>query len=157
MKTLDDMIENSITGIPAGAGMTWSDLNLLGYGPMDGIHEEFVDIIGRLQCASDIALPSLLEELHHHLSEHFAFENKCMEETGFPPRQCHIDEHDAVMKSVLETLAMDNVAACRRLVEALASWFPSHTDHLDSGLAHWMSKRAFGGKPVVLRRGLTLR
>ncbi len=38
------------------------------------------------------------------------------------------------------------------LIAELADWFPRHTAHLDSALAHWMSKKNFGGKPVVLRR-----
>jgi hypothetical protein len=41
---------------------------------------------------------------------------------------------------------------CRSLVQALVDWFPGHAAHLDSALAHWMFKRQFGGKPVVLRR-----
>mgnify|MGYP006210844499 FL=1 len=71
-----------------------------------------------------------------------------------------MDEHAAVLKSVHEVqaeLAAGNVELCRDLVDHLATWFPGHADHLDSALAHWMSKRRFGGKPVVLRRGLTLR
>lgn len=160
MKQNEDSVDGCATASVATACMEWSDLYLLGYGPMDGVHEEFVDILGRMQRTPDAGLPTLLDELHRHVSAHFEFENKCMEETDFPPRQCHIDEHDAVMKSVSEVriaLAAGKVEACRRLVDALADWFPSHADHLDSALAHWMTKRAFGGKPVVLRRGLTLR
>lgn len=80
-----------------------------------------------------------------------------MRDTAFPPRDCHIDEHAAVLKSVHEVqalLAEGNVQACRALVLALVNWFPGHATHLDSALAHWLSKQRFGGKPVVLRRGI---
>ena len=83
-----------------------------------------------------------------------------MTETNFPPRECHIDEHAAVMKSVDEVrklLGEGNTAVCRRLVQELVQWFPSHAHHLDSALAHWISKLRTGGKPVVIRRGLSLR
>ena len=140
--------------------LTWSDAFLLGHGPMDAIHEEFVDIVGRLQRADNAALPALMDELARHLQAHFEMEDKWMVETDFPPRGCHMDEHAAVLASVAEVRAeMDqgDPAICRDLVEHLAAWFPGHADHLDSALAHWMSKLRFGGKPVVLRRDLPLR
>ena len=37
-------------------------------------------------------------------------------------------------------------------VTAVKDWFPGHADYLDSALSHWMFKRRFGGKPMVLRR-----
>jgi hemerythrin len=140
--------------------LAWSDQYLLGHAPLDDTHEEFVDIIGRMQRADDAALPALLDELHRHLGEHFGQEDRWMEESEFPPRACHIDEHAAVMASVngvRQLVAQGDFGECRRLVQALADWFPAHADHLDSALAHWLAKRAFGGKPVVLRRGLQLR
>lgn len=138
----------------------WSDEFLLGYGPIDTVHEEFVDLLGRLQSADDAALPALLDQFAEHCARHFETENGWMVETEFPPRECHIDEHAAVLKSVQEVrelLAQGDVAICRELVAQLADWFPSHADHLDSALAHWMTKKRLGGKPVVVRRGLTLR
>lgn len=140
--------------------LTWSDAFLLGHGPMDTVHEEFVDIVGRLQRADNAALPALMDELVRHLKAHFEMEDKWMLETDFPPRGCHMDEHAAVLASVEEVRAemeQGDPAICRDLVEHLAAWFPGHADHLDSALAHWMSKLRFGGKPVVLRRDLPLR
>jgi hemerythrin len=78
-----------------------------------------------------------------------------MRETEFPARDCHTDEHAAVMKSVEEVLALaraGDTAQIRPLAKELARWFPGHADYLDSALAHWMFKRSHGGKPVVLRR-----
>ena len=138
----------------------WGDEFLLGYGPIDTVHEEFVGLLGRLQAADDAALPALLDQFAEHCVRHFEMENGWMVASEFPPRECHIDEHAAVLKSVNEVqelLAKGDVAICRDLVAQLADWFPSHADHLDSALAHWMTKKRLGGKPVVLRRGLTLR
>ena len=144
--------------------LTWGDSHLLGYTPMDEIHEEFVQLVGKMQEAADEQLPELLEDselpsllqaMQTHLQHHFAEEDQWMLSTGFPPRDCHIDEHSAVLKSVGEVkalLGMGNAQVCRDLVTALADWFPGHATHLDSALAHWMCKRSLGGKPVVLRR-----
>lgn len=145
---------------PPADAMHWSDEYLLGYGPMDTVHEEFVGLLARLQSANDAALPALLDQLAEHCTHHFEMENGWMVASEFPPRECHIDEHAAVLQSVHEVqglLAQGDVAICRDLVAQLADWFPSHADHLDSALAHWLTKKRLGGKPVVVRRGLKLR
>lgn len=137
--------------------MNWSDTYVLGYAPMDTIHEEFVELIGRLQIASDDVLPVLFAEMEEHLQAHFEEENTWMRDSDFPPRDCHIEQHDAVLHSVREVkelLAEGDTAECRRLVAALADWFPNHAAHLDSALAHWMCKRRLGGKPLVFRRSI---
>jgi hemerythrin-like metal-binding protein len=138
----------------------WGDEFLLGYGPIDAVHEEFVGLLARLQSADDAALPALLDQFAEHCVRHFEMENGWMIEFEFPPRECHIDEHAAVLQSVQEVqglLAEGDVAICRELVAQLADWFPKHADQLDSALAHWMTKKRLGGKPVVIRRGLKLR
>ena len=139
------------------ATLTWGDHLLMGYAPMDDIHQEFVDIISQLETADDAQLPALLQAMEVHLQHHFAEEDQWMNSTAFPPRDCHIDEHAAVLKSVAEVrekLAQGDVAVCRSLIAALADWFPGHATHLDSALAHWLFKQRFGGKPVVIRRSI---
>jgi hemerythrin-like metal-binding protein len=142
------------------AAMVWSDVYLTGYDPMDSIHQEFVELLGFLLKASQEQMPALMDALAKHTREHFASENAWMEETQFPPRQCHIDEHAAVMQSIDEVRALvakKNYDHVPSLAQALADWFPGHADHLDSALAHWLCKRSLGGKPVVIRRNIALR
>lgn len=143
-----------------GDDFKWSDSYLLGYAPMDDTHREFVDLLhGLLNCA-DGELAARLEAFARHTEAHFADEDGWMARTDFPPRECHADEHAAVLKSVhevLEVVKQGNVAEGRRLAAALADWFPGHAFHLDSALAHWMVKRSHGGKPVVLRRNVLAR
>lgn len=137
--------------------LIWDDQLLLGHAPMDELHEEFVGLAAQLQTAQDAQLPQLLEAMEVHLKHHFAEEDQWMNTTSFPPRDCHIDEHAAVLKSVAEVrdlLNQGNIDACRRLITALVEWFPGHATHLDSALAHWMSKQRFGGKPVVIKRNI---
>ncbi len=140
------------------APMSWQDGYLLGYGPMDATHEEFVALVAGLQAARDEQLPALLDELLAHTRAHFEEENRWMRETQFPPGDCHIEQHDAVLASMVDVRRLlaeeGRVDLCRSLVQALADWFPGHAAHLDSALAHWMFKRQFGGKPVVLRRSI---
>lgn len=133
----------------------WHDGLLLGDPPMDRIHEEFVTLVEALRRAPAQTIPQALDEVARHLREHFDAENGWMIETDFPPRACHIEEHAAVLRSVegvQRRLAIGDQAAARRLAVALIDWFPGHAVHLDSALAHWLCKRRYGGKPVVLRR-----
>jgi hemerythrin len=139
------------------ARLTWNDAFLLGYVPMDSTHEEFVRCVTAVQEVPDAELPAAMDALVQHLREHFGQEDQWMRETEFPPRDCHIDEHAAVMKSVEEVralLATGDTAEPRRLAAALADWFPGHADYLDSALAQWMCKQRLGAKPVVLKRNL---
>lgn len=135
--------------------LSWSDELLVGYRPMDHRHEEFMACLGDLQRAPDAILLEVLDAMIDHLTAHFGEEDRWMEESGFSPRQCHLDEHVAVLKSaanVRKLLLQGEVVLCRRFADALEDWFPGHATHLDSALAHWMCKTNFGGKPVVLRR-----
>jgi len=133
----------------------WSDDLRLGYEPMDDTHEEFVQLLSDCQGASDGQLVELLEQLERHTQEHFREEDRWMTETSFPPRECHMEQHEAVLRSIREVRALldqGDIAVARSLVDALADWFPNHATHLDSALAHWMFKRRYGGKPVVIHR-----
>jgi hemerythrin-like metal-binding protein len=138
-----------------GDALVWSDGFKLGFDPLDATHREFVERVAAVQAASDTDLLARLDDLAAHCVAHFELEDRWMRETEFPPRDCHIDEHAAVLASVRQVrvlVAHGDLANGRRLAQALADWFPGHADHLDSALAHWMFKRRFGGKPVVLRR-----
>jgi hemerythrin len=137
------------------ASLVWSDAFLLGHGPMDRTHREFVDIVGALQRCDDAAFVSHLRDFIAHAQAHFGEEDRWMAESGFPPMDCHVDEHAAVLQSAREVrslVAAGNIALGRRFAAEVARWFPSHADHLDSALSHWLVKQRHGGAPVVLRR-----
>lgn len=124
---------------------------------MDLEHEEFVKQIARMQQANETELLGLLDAFYTLAKQYFETENNWMTQTQFPPRECHIDEHNAVLHSIAEVrqlLSEGRVDVARSLVTELANWFPGHATHLDSTLAHWMFKQKNDGKPVVIRRGL---
>jgi len=142
---------------PAAEELSWSDALLLGYPPMDAVHQEFVQTVQALRQASAADLPRCLDAVLSHLQQHFGDEDRWMRETEFPARDCHIDEHATVLQSVQEVRALlqqGDASECQRLAIELLRWFPGHADYLDSALAHWLTKQRFGGKPVVLRRDI---
>ena len=140
------------------APLVWNDSLLLGDPEMDAVHEEFVACIGVLMQAQECDVGAALAVLEHQATSHFEMEDTWMRENDFPARECHINEHAAVLASIAgvrELVAGGEVSRAYELAQALADWFPGHADYLDSALAHWMCKRRWGGKPVVLRRGVS--
>ena len=143
------------TAAPIPPAASWHDDLRLGYGPMDHIHDEFVVLVDTLLAANDQGVAAALAAVHVHSRDHFASEDQWMQETDFPARECHTDEHAAVLQSmqaVTRLVADGDFEAGRHLGRALADWFPGHAVYLDSALAHWMCSKRLGGKPVVLRR-----
>lgn len=145
---------------PSHTPFVWTDAFLLGYEPMDKTHHEFVEVVEALQSASDDQLAACLEAFARHAEEHFAQERKWMEATEFPAAQCHIDEHEQVLKSVYEVRDFiaggGEKAVVRSLAAELVRWFPGHADYMDASLAQWMAKRQLGGTPIVLKRGVAV-
>lgn len=135
-------------------GFAWNDRYLLGHSSMDGTHREFVGLVDRMLTASDADLPAALDAFAVHAAAHFAQENQWMAD-DFPARDCHIDEHDKVLASVLEVqelVAQGELSIGRELAAALMDWFPEHADYMDSALARWLVWRAHSGAPIVFKR-----
>jgi hemerythrin-like metal-binding protein len=142
------------------ASFTWTDARLLGFKPMDETHEDFYRVAQALLISDESTVLDALKAFERHAVEHFEQEDHWMRSTEFPPRDCHIEEHEAVLKSTREVIQMvtdgrGGVPLAHDFAVYLFQWFPGHADYLDSALAAWMSKQTFGGKPVVLRRGVT--
>lgn len=139
--------------------LAWTDARLLGFTPMDDVHEEFYATALKLVTCTEKNAAQAIEQFEQHAISHFEQEDEWMRTTNFPPRDCHLDEHAAVLKSVREVKeAVAQGQAGADIVQdigmALFQWFPGHADYLDSALAAWMTKLNMGGKPIVLRRKL---
>jgi hemerythrin len=139
------------------SSLAWSDARVLGFTPMDDVHEEFYSVALQLVTCTDATATAAMEQFEQHAVSHFEQEDEWMRSTNFPPRGCHIDEHAAVLKSVSEVKeaveqGRANAELVRDLGMSLFEWFPGHADYLDSALAAWMTKRTMGGKPIAFRR-----
>lgn len=139
--------------------LMWSDARALGFRPMDETHEEFYLVAFRVLTCTEKDVAAALEAFEAHSVAHFQQEEEWMRTTDFPPSDCHVSEHAAVLQSTREVRAA--IEAGRAGIELahdfglyLFQWFPGHADYLDSALAAWMSKRTYGGKPVVFRRNI---
>lgn len=85
---------------------------------MDDTHREFVAIVDALLTAPDADVAGLLADFERHAERHFGQEERWMEESEFPAKDCHIQEHAAVLKSVRGGAILvngGNVKVARRL------------------------------------------
>lgn len=127
----------------------------LGHSTMDAAHKEFDRLIDMCSAAGDEKFPTHLNSLIEHLRAHFADEDQQMCASAFPPNDCHMREHNAVLRSASEVwqrIQRGELDPGRAFVKELGNWFPGHVDYLDSALAAWLSKQRYGGKPVVFQR-----
>ncbi|MBI2768021.1 MAG: hemerythrin [Burkholderiales bacterium] len=137
------------------SALSCSGVAPLGYDPMDEVHAEFDHMLHVAETAADEQLLPLLHEIASHCQAHFEMEDRWMRSTDFPKGDCHAREHAAVLASiagVVRRVTAGEVHVGRTLVRSLREWFPAHAQHLDSALAHWMSSRRWGAKPVVFHR-----
>lgn len=134
--------------------ISWSDSLLVGHVDMDAEHHHFVMLVHTMQVATDAGLPAALDALVEHATAHFSGENASMVATAFPARECHEQEHEAVLatlRGVRVRLAHGEHGVARAVAAELAVWFPAHVQQLDSALSHWITKSLYGGKPIALQ------
>jgi hemerythrin len=119
---------------------------ILGIPAMDRSHREFVDLVNRMDRATDASFAYLLTDLIHHTRAHFATEEVLMRMSAFPQVEAHRDEHARVlgeMERFGQRLGPGRLAAARAYVrEQLPAWFERHALLMDSPLAeHLRSTR----------------
>jgi len=116
----------------------------LGVLEMDQTHWEFVQLLNNLDLVPAERFPDLFAELIRHTQEHFANEDRLMEESGFPAIREHQGEHRRVLGELHHfeaQLEEGRSAGARAYVrEHLPQWFIQHAATMDSALAGHLSR-----------------
>jgi hemerythrin len=123
--------------------LEWSDQLALGEATMDDTHREFVAMLNAVVAAPESELVKSLDVFIKHTEEHFAQEERWMQEFAFPPLHCHQGEHANVleiMREVRKRVAGGEVHLGRTLAEAIAEWFPQHAGSMDAVLSLYMKQ-----------------
>ena len=118
--------------------LVWSDALSLSMPVMDATHQEFVDLLAIVEASSDAELLANWQTLLKHTDEHFAREDKWMQDTGFAPGNCHSSQHAVVLTVLKEGAtrgAEGDLAPIRQMAQELTLWFPHHAQNMDFGLA----------------------
>ena len=132
-----------------------AEIMQIGHDRLDDDHEEFVAIAVRLRDATGEAVLPAFAALHAHARAHFAMEDELMAPHDFASKECHVDEHAAVLQSFEEVgaaLHAGQSALAARFAAQLLAWLPEHVDALDRHLAKFIFFKQTGGAPVLLRR-----
>ena len=118
---------------------------VVGYDPIDRDHQEFIDLLNRLDAAGNADFPALFGQLFEHTERHFTLENQLMEQFGFPAAAEHKGEHLRVLgefKQFSKRVDKGLVAFGRSFVrERLPQWFELHVTTMDSALAAHIKAR----------------
>jgi hemerythrin-like metal-binding protein len=140
--------------------MQESSQYLLGDPTLDADHAELLRLIDALDAAQPHELVAALEALRDHAAKHFAVEDEELRQMKDGNASCHLDEHQAVLKSLGEVRdivagadsSLDVAALIRPLCAELYRWLPEHVQAMDAGVAIFRTKSRFGGAPVVITR-----
>lgn len=126
--------------------MEWSDALVLDKGIMDETHREFIELLNRLAEAPDEKMLAALDEFISHTEEHFAQEQRWMEQMTYPPLTCHVREHDGVLETAHEVrrrVAAGETRFGLVLAKAVAEWFANHAGSMDHVLALYMKEKGY--------------
>jgi hemerythrin-like metal-binding protein len=126
-----------------------------GHGSIDGDHDELLNLVIEIPGLSDDELAAAFAQMHARFAEHFSMEDALMEAGDFSSKQCHLDEHVAVLKSFGEVSTLldgGNFQTARAMATQLIKWLPEHIDALDRHLAKFVFQQRTGGAPILLHR-----
>lgn len=117
----------------------WQEAWTLNHPQMDETHHEFIAEINHMLAVPDEEMLAAVDQFIAHTVAHFDQERDWMESTNFPPKGCHIGEHDrvlAIVQQVRSMVAGGDYAIGRRLAEELVPWFNQHAQTMDAALAY---------------------
>ncbi len=141
MRDNSDMTSTATTPGVATAPkqIPWQDEWTLNHSQMDETHHEFIAEINHMLAVPDDEMLAAVDQFIDHTVAHFEQERVWMENTNFPPKGCHIGEHDrvlAIVQQVRQMVAGGDFAIGRRLAEELVPWFNQHAQTMDAALAY---------------------
>ena len=131
--------------------LEWTEQLELGVDRMDETHREFVAQLNALHAASQEDFLPMLDAFIEHTVEHFAQEARWMNEMPFPPKHCHMHEHEGVLEIMREVRRMVSEGKTHVgpvLVRELAPWFENHARSMDATLAFFLRCHAAGVDPM---------
>ncbi len=106
-----------------------------------GLREELLAALARQGVPAEV--DALLARLLAHTRDHFAEENRLMQEASFPPYPMHKGEHDRVLADMEAHITRwkegrDAVALANWLEVGLVDWFVGHVSTMDFVTARYI-------------------
>jgi len=127
-----------------------SDIPLVSLGTMNSVHFEEIELLNTLLTQLDTeadfeTLSKSMEKLLAHMQEHFAGEEKLMQEVQYPSFRMHKADHDKVLNEAryaeMEWRNRKDVEALREyLEEDVVPWLDQHIKAMDTPMADFVSQ-----------------
>ena len=114
--------------------ITWADKYNIGLPEIDNQHKSFVNIINRLiECEPKDSETGIFEEiisdLFEIIREHNAYEERLLEDEGYPDLEYHKHEHAIAtdeFSNIIRQALKDKQDARFKLIHLLKAWFEHH-------------------------------
>jgi len=151
------------SGLYEGTGETskirWSSVFQIGHPLIDAQHRqlfsavnEFVDTIRR--CRSGAQVDKIVAFLNKYVVEHFADEERCMEECGYPLLAIQREQHarftrdfSRLAAEIRDKIVSERMFMMFRIQLLVVDWIVNHTIKLDKHFGNqlkWRKARQFG-------------
>ena len=118
--------------------LKWSPEMVLGMPNIDALHQSFVEILTKLNTASDEQFAHQYNALVTNMERDFYEEEQQMEEIAFPALQSHREQHARVLSAMHHAqghVMCGDIAAGRDVIALLPQWFTFHLSTMDAALA----------------------
>lgn len=118
--------------------LKWSPEMVLGVPNIDALHQSFVEILAKLNTASDEQFAHQYNALVANMERDFYEEEQQMEEIAFPALQSHREQHARVLSAMHHAqghVMCGDIAAGRDVIALLPQWFTFHLSTMDAALA----------------------
>lgn len=128
----------------------WGDNFSVGHAEIDAQHQRWIEIHNKLHTillgsqALDVKSSTLttLEAMKDYAMSHFAFEEKYLQEIGYPERDAHALIHRAFEKTVssyLDKLLEGTIVLNSEIIRILKCWLEHHILDEDMKYARFVS------------------
>ena len=127
-----------------------SDIPLVSLNTMNEVHFEEVELLNTLLAQLDdkadyATLSESMEKLLVHMQQHFASEEKLMQEVQYPSFRMHKADHDKVLNEAryaeMEWRNRKDVDALREYLEDdIVTWLDQHIKAMDTPMADFVSQ-----------------
>jgi len=126
--------------------LEWKSEYSTGIDSIDQQHKKLVNLINQMQTAVDYSTGEefereALDELVSYTMTHFGYEEKLMEDNGYPGYEPHKAEHEKMVKqvdSVLSEYKQNPAQAMQHAHDFLRDWLINHINGIDKAYSSFL-------------------
>jgi hemerythrin len=127
-----------------GRPIVWKPLYSVGNVSVDNQHKQILEIVNDLHMAMEEGndhevVKSLLDRMLRYTHTHFEFEERLMQECGYPDIESHKGLHDVLRRKTTGLRAHTNLVMEQDLLRFLKEWWVEHIQEEDQKFAPYLA------------------